>query len=218
MSIVREVRTKTNTLRDWRVLCIPLCFISLSLPAQEPESGLPDGWEKVLFEGETDYQHNGECWEAKAEKSASALVLRRTVSLNDTPRVEWQWKAQQAPQWPQTDEQSKAGDDFQARVYVVKEGLFPWEARAINYVWSRQYPIDSFWLNPFASQAVMVVVQSEGEVGQWHAFSRDVKADFKRYHGMDVDHVDAIAVMTDGDNTASQVSSCYQLPAFAQSS
>ena len=66
----------------------------------------------------------------------------------------------------------------------------------------------------------MVVVQGpQGDdqntpTGAWHAFSRDVVADFKRFHGIDVDQVDAVAIMTDTDNTGVVAQACYELPEF----
>ena len=131
--------------------------------------------------------------------------------------LHWQWRADQIADWPEVDEQIKVGDDFQARVYVVKKGWLPWQTRAINYVWSRQAAPGTYWPNPFASQAVMVVVQGPGGAGRWQSVTRNVREDFRRFHGMDVDSVDAVAIMTDGDNTGTTVASCYRLPEFRAS-
>ena len=82
-------------------------------------------------------------------------------------------------------------------------------------IWSRQHSVGSHWPNPFTGNAIMVVVQTGDEgLDQWHAFERDVAADFRRYHDMQVDKVDAVAVMTDADNSAGKASACYRLPQF----
>ncbi len=206
---------KTRPVCDPLVQCIPaLLGLSLVLLPGVLVSAVPDGWREVVFQGKTRYAMAQGCWQAKADGTASGLVREEVVALDKTPYLHWQWRAGQVAQWPQADEQNKAGDDFQARVYVVKKGWLPWQTRAINYVWSRQSPPGTHWLNPFASQAVMVVVQGPGGAGEWHAFTRNVREDFRRFHDLDVDRVDAVAIMTDGDNTATRVESCYRLPAF----
>ena len=60
----------------------------------------------------------------------------------------------------------------------------------------------------------MVVVQGPGGAGTWQSFSRNVREDFRRFHDLEVDEVDAVAIMTDGDNTGARVASCYRLPEF----
>jgi len=138
------------------------------------------------------------------------------VNLARTPWLNWRWRAAETPAWPAADERSKQGDAFLARVYVIKEGWVPWRTRAINYVWSRSHPPGSHWPNPYAGQAEMVVVQGpDGEAGQWRGFSRDVAADFKRFHDLEVDSVDAVAIMTDTDNTGVVAEACYELPSFS---
>lgn len=206
---------KTRPVCDPLVQCIPiLLFLSLALLPGGAAAAVPEGWREVVFEGSTDYRLEEGCWQSRAKGTASGLVRERTVDVTPTPYLHWQWRADQIADWPDVDEKSKAGDDFQARVYVVKKGWLPWQTRAINYVWSRQAAPGTSWPNPFASQAVMVVVQGAGGAGHWQSFSRNVREDFRRFHDLDVDSVDAVAIMTDGDNTATRVTSCYQLPDF----
>ena len=48
------------------------------------------------------------------------------------------------------DEHAKAGDDFAARVYVIRDGgLLKWRTRAINYVWAGSSDEGQHWPNPF---------------------------------------------------------------------
>jgi hypothetical protein len=154
---------------------------------------------------------------AESDNAASGLVKRFEHDLEAAPVLTWQWRAEAMLQpEPSASEQAKSGDDFLARVYVVREGFFPWQSRAVNYVWARRQPVGEHWPNPFADQAVMVVVQSGARgLGEWHAFRRDVQQDFRRLHGMDVDRVHAVAIMTDTDNTGSRASACYRLPTFS---
>ena len=64
---------------------------------------------------------------------------------------------------------------------------------------------------------MMVVVESgAAHLGGWRDYHRDVRADFRRYHDMEIDTIDALAVMTDTDNTEGVARACYQLPAFVE--
>lgn len=183
------------------------------LPSKIPE------WQRILFAGETRYTEKADCILAEASGSASGLIRETRETLSDDSRLRWSWQAD-ALLAPGTDapEQDKAGDDFVARVYVIHEGFFFWQTRAINYVWSRQFPVGEHWPNPFTGNAHMVVVQSGSEgLGQWQHFERDVRADFRRFHGLEVDRIDAIALMTDADNTGGAASACYRLPRLSAS-
>ena len=174
------------------------------------------GWQAIRFAGETLYQQQADCVRAEANASASGLIRPVTTSLKQAPTLIWSWQALAplAPARPAA-EKSKAGDDFLARVYVIREGFLPWQTRAINYVWSREHPVGSHWPNPFTGNAIMVVVQSGNEgFGEWHSFERDVAADFRLFHDMKVEQVDAVAVMTDADNTGGRAEACYRLPLF----
>lgn len=192
-------------------ICFFLLSISVRAEALEPFAT----WENVLFEQETQYTISGNQVVATSHQAASGLVLKRRIDVSDTPRLTWSWKIVSPLPSLKTDEQSKAGDDFSARLYVIKNGFFPWQTKAINYVWSNQYPIDSYWPNPYTTNAMMVVVgQSNEPTKQWHTYIRDVKKDFKTYFDIEVDTIDAIAIMTDTDNTKSRAEAIYSLPSF----
>ncbi|MEE4250054.1 MAG: DUF3047 domain-containing protein [Alcanivoracaceae bacterium] len=196
------------------LLLITAIVAQPALARWEPSS--IEGWQEIRFQGRTLYSQKPDCVLAQADGSASGLIQAVESTLRQRPVLGWSWQADQPlTPTPKADEKVKGGDDYLARVYVIKEGFFPWQTRAINYVWSRQYPVGSHWPNPFTGNAVMVVVQTgEGGLGEWHSFERDVAADFHRYHDMKVDKVDAVAVMTDADNSAGQASACYRLPQF----
>ena len=201
----------------WRVLWT---FMALAAAGQGQAESYQDspiaGWQEIVFAGHTDYRQQGDCVLATSQDAASGLIREVDQSLAGGLMLHWRWRAD-APLKPgnQAPEKVKAGDDYLARVYVIRKGFFPWQSKAINYVWSRHQPVGSHWPNPFVSSAMMVVVQSgDRDLGHWQSFSRDVKADFKRFFDLDVDSVQAVAVMTDTDNTHGQASACYQLPVF----
>ncbi len=195
-------------------LLLLIAFTSPALARWDPSP--IDGWRAIRFAGETVYRQQTDCVRAEANASASGLIRAVDTSLKQAPTLSWGWKAEAplAPARP-APEKARDGDDFLARVYVIREGFLPWQTRAINYVWSRQHPVGSHWPNPFTGNAIMVVVQSgDSGLGEWHSFERDVAADFRRFHDIKVDQVDAVAVMTDADNTGGRAEACYRLPSF----
>lgn len=170
------------------------------------------GWEEREFTGRTRYEvaddpeGTGRVLAATSESAASAFYLERRIDLEATPLLSWRWKVE-AP-LPISDERSKRGDDFAARVYVVSQGFgLLRRPLALTYVWANA-PVGSAWPNPFTARAVMVVVDS-GPGGGWRHHERDVRADFRRYHGKDLKRLDGIAIMTDTDNSGTEGRAWY---------
>ena len=93
-------------------------------------------------------------------------------------------------------------------MYVVSRGFgLLRRPLALTYVWANA-PVGAAWPNPFTARAVMVVVDS-GPGGNWRHHERDVRADFRRYHGKDVKRLDGIAIMTDTDNSGTEGRAWY---------
>ncbi len=139
---------------------------------------------------------------ATAVNSASVLYRQEAVDLTSTPWLEWSWKIEST--YDDIDEKTKTGDDFPARLYVTAQtGLLPWESLAINYVWSSNSPIDSFWFSPYTKNSIMVAVQGgDSLVGQWVNQRRNVTEDFKDLFNIEVKKLSGFAVMVDGDNSS----------------
>lgn len=177
-------------------------------------------WEPHVFSTATDYQlvqqgDNAEVLQAQCSDSASALIHRQRIDLRKTPYLSWSWQVQDV--FPDLDEMQKSGDDYAARVYVVIDGgLMPWRSRAINYVWSSARPVGSSWDNPYAPEQVRMVAVRSGKPAQagMHREVRDVRADFEQLFGMHVDYIDAVAIMTDCDNSNTQAAAWYGDIAF----
>lgn len=168
-----------------------------------------------IFSGATLYrpvQVDGrEALHARCVSSASGLVLERTIDLRKTPILEWSWRVDDT--FPRAiDETARAGDDYPARIYVVKDGgILRWRTRALNYVWASAMPVGSDWPNAYAGQAHMVALRSgpPDAPGQWKTERRNVREDFRRYHGVDLDSVDAVAIMTDCDDLGASAQAWY---------
>lgn len=172
------------------------------------------GWTPHKFDGETDYRlifdQGGQILEADSQQAASGLVKQQTIDLSKTPFLNWRWKV--IKRSAARDERSKSGDDYAARVYVIKKGgLAFWRTKAINYVWSANQPQNSVWENAFAGrQAIMVAVRGKEDVGgEWMFEKRDVRKDFKRFFNEDILEIDAVAIMTDTDNAGGQAIAEY---------
>ncbi|HNP26707.1 MAG TPA: DUF3047 domain-containing protein [Nitrosomonas sp.] len=171
------------------------------------------GWQSKVFAGETFYvlEREAERMVLRADSSAAASGLYREVSidLNKTPILNWDWKVDNI--LTGNDERTKAGDDYPARIYVVfSGGVMFWRTRAINYVWSNKQPVDSNWFNAFTKNAGMIAIQSgSGHIGRWMNESRNVLADYRRLFGEEPGAVDAVAIMTDTDNTGGTATAWY---------
>lgn len=199
----------------WAALCLPL----LSLAAGERvdiarfSQGDLNGWQTKIFSGETRYSleiTDGRlALRADSSAAASGLYRKVSVDLGKTPILSWSWKVGHV--LAGADERTRAGDDYAARVYVVfSGGLIFWRTRAINYVWSNQQPIGSHWPNAFTGNARMIAVESgDGKVSEWVNERRDVRADYRRLFGEEPGNVDAVAIMTDTDNTGATVTAWY---------
>lgn len=176
---------------------------------------LPDlsQWKPETFSGETAYEvvsiDNQPAIKASAEQSASGLVRKIKIDLTRTPYMNWSWKVDNVLK--DVDETQKSGDDYAARVYVViSGGVFFWRTRAISYAWASQQPKDSIWPNAFTDRAVMVAVESGPELsGQWVTEKRNILEDIKKLLGIDKTSIDAVAIMTDTDNSKQSATAYY---------
>jgi hypothetical protein len=171
------------------------------------------GWQEKVFKNKTFYEvvkgDMGMVLKADSKDSASGLYREIKIDLVKTPCLIWSWKV--GGILDNLDETTKNGDDYPARLYVVfSGGIFFWKTRALNYVWSNGRPIGSAWPNAYTNRSVNVAVQSgPDKVGQWTQQSRNVRNDFKRFVGVDVKQADAIAIMTDTDNSGSVATAFY---------
>jgi hypothetical protein len=171
------------------------------------------GWTPKVFAGETHYRWvmdgDRQVLRADSQGTASGLYREMPITLDQTPYLNWSWRV--ANVLDNVDERSKAGDDYPARVYVVASGgKFFWRTRALVYVWSNNQPIGSTWDNAYTPNAKVIAVRSgKPPAGAWFTEKRNVRADFQQLFGVDIDHIDALAIMTDTDNSGQQATAWY---------
>ncbi|MDH3637588.1 MAG: DUF3047 domain-containing protein [Gammaproteobacteria bacterium] len=170
-------------------------------------------WETQHFSGETQYaieEVGGKAVvRAFSRDSASALFREIEVDLTETPVLRWRWKIDGTLE--DNEERVKSGDDFPARVYVIRRHrLLFWKTEAINYVWSSGEPQGTAWPNAYTSNSRIVAVRSGNrEAGQWRDEQRNVRQDFTQLFGKDVSTVHGVAIMTDTDNTGQSATAWY---------
>jgi len=205
-----------------RFLILPLIFLLIAATLQAAalridigrfSRGEMTGWEAKSFKGETNYTLVDDAGttvlEAESHNSASGLFREVGIDLKQTPILNWSWKT--AHVLSGNDERSKQGDDYPARVYVVfSGGLFFWKTRAINYVWSSHQPVGTIWPNAYTGNARMIAVESgAAQTGRWLGERRNVLNDFRMLFDEEPGNVDAVAIMTDTDNSGQSATARY---------
>lgn len=172
-------------------------------------------WDTKAFVGETKYSQvfleGNTVLKAESDSAASGLIKKVKVDLNATPFLNWQWRIENRLTGTY-DEKEKSGDDYAARLYViVSGGLAVWNTRALNYVWSKHSQKGDLWPNAFVKDNSMMFAlrSSEAPVSEWQTEKRNIKADFKRIYGKDIQYIHAVSVMSDTDNTESSVTAYY---------
>lgn len=174
-----------------------------------------DGWQVKKFIGDTEYKmvsnsiHADKVLMASSNNSASGLFKEQRIDLQKTPYLHWSWKTQQL--YVDLQEQTKKGDDYVARLYVViNGGLFFWQKRALCYVWSSSSNTELSWSNPYTSKITMFAVEVGSQnLDQWNAYQRNVREDVKLMIGKEVRYIDAVAIMTDSDDAGQQAITYY---------
>jgi len=170
-------------------------------------------WEPHSFEGTTHYklvqQDLRTVLQATSQGTASGMVKKQQIDLQKTPYLNWQWKVDHALY--RLSETFKEGDDFAARVYVVVDGgIFFWNTLALNYVWSSGQTQNALWDNPFTANAKMIAVESGNRFkNQWRSEKRNVLEDLRKSFKRDFRFIDAIAIMTDTDNSGQSATAFY---------
>lgn len=171
-------------------------------------------WQKKYFSEPTHYEliikDGQQVLQAISKQSASGLYRQQRIDLRKTPFLNWRWRIEN--RLDVINEQSKTGDDYAARVYIVIDGgLWFWNTIAINYVWAAATPKGTIWPNAFAgNNAMMLSLRSKADkTATWYTEKRHIANDLQRLHGKQFTHIDAVAIMTDTDNSGDQVTALY---------
>ena len=153
---------------------------------------------------------NGNYLKAIADNAASGLGKEIKIDLNKTPFINITWKIEK--DIPGIDETAKKGHDFAARVFVIKKtGATALSNRAVNYVFSSNQDIGSNSPSPYTKKSVdNVLATTKTNLNEWVTVKANVKEDFKKFHNLDVNELDGIAIMSDTDNSKKKSITYYQ--------
>ena len=153
---------------------------------------------------------NGNYLRGEAENAASAIGKNIKIDLSITPYINITWKIEK--DLSGINENSKKGHDYAARVFIIKKtGVTPLSKRAMNYVFSSNNEINNNWPSPYTNKSIDYILSTTKEnLNEWVTVKANVKEHFKKYHDLDVDKIDGVAIMTDTDNSKLKAIAYYQ--------
>ena len=159
---------------------------------------------------------NGNYLKAVADNAASGLGKEVKIDLNKTPFINITWKIEKNLEG--ILENTKKGHDFAARVFAVKKtGATPLSNRAINYVFSSNNEIGFNSPSPYTNKSIDNVLSSTiNNFNEWVTVKANVKEDFKRFHDLDVNELDGLAIMSDTDNSKMKAVAYFQNIYFSE--
>ncbi len=202
-------------------LAAGLLFLALAVAWALPPEILVDGyrdglspWKEKSFSGRTDYRivdsDRGRVIRAESRAAASGLYREIRFDPREYPVLAWSWKIQGVLE--KGDETKKAGDDYAARVYVVFPTALFWRTKVLNYIWANKLPKGDSVPNPFLKNAMMIAVESgNSQAGRWVEEKRNLVEDYRKAFGTDPPEAQAVAIMTDTDNTGESAVAWYGL-------
>ncbi len=201
-----------------------ICFLFMSGLSFSSEIKIFEFTEKELSElqvrkvrgadNETIYtvgsNEKGNFYKAVADNAASGLGKEVKIDLNKTPFINITWKIEK--DLPGIRENTKKGHDFAARVFAVKKtGATPLSNRAINYVFSSNNQVGFNSPSPYTKKSIdNVLATTKENLNEWVTVKANVKKDFMKFHDLDVNELDGLAIMSDTDNSKMKAIAFYQ--------
>ncbi len=164
----------------------------------------------------------------ESDDSAGSIGLPFSVDAKITPLMSWRWKVNRV--LDKADINTKLGDDYAARVYVLfdvplaslsftdrtKIRLARMVAgddvptAAICYVWDNKSAIGYNRWSPFTNRVRKIVLQSGNtHANQWMSETRDVAADFRAAFGIEPPRIIGVAIGNDSDQTDEKVTTWF---------
>ena len=153
---------------------------------------------------------NGNYLKAVADNAASGLGKEIKIDLNKTPFINITWKIEKDLRG--VKENTKKGHDYAARVFAIKKtGATPLSNRAINYVFSSNSKVGENRPSPYTKKSIdNVLATTKDNLNVWVTVKANVKEDFKKFHDLDVNELDGLAIMADTDNSKMKSISYFQ--------
>ena len=169
---------------------------------------------KTIYSVESN--ENGNYLKAVADNAASGLGKEIKINLNKTPFINITWKIEKDLKGIKED--TKKGHDYAARVFAIKKtGATPLSNRAINYVFSSNSEVGENRPSPYTKKSIDNVLASTRDgLNEWVTVKANVKDDFKRFHNLDVNELDGLAIMSDTDNSKMKSVAYFQNIYFSE--
>ena len=144
---------------------------------------------------------NGNFLKAIADNAASGLGKEIKINLNKTPFINITWKIEKDLKG--IKENTKKGHDYAARVFAIKKtGATLLSNRAVNYVFSSNSEVGENRPSPYTKKSIdNVLASTKDNLNKWVTVKANVKEDFKRFHNLEVNELDGLAIMADTDNS-----------------
>ncbi len=170
----------------------------------------PEGWKSRGGDGSEVYQVKSDkepYLEARAKGTAVTIAKEFEYDLTVYPFLMWQWRVLELPSGG--DERIKKTGDSAAAIYVVFQGKF--RPKNIKYVWSASLPVGTITESPYSSKTKIVVLRNQSSpLGEWVCERVNVRADYQRLFGGELEQVQAIGLMSDSDNTGTTALAHYK--------
>lgn len=200
------------------------------------------GWRHYPLPGKTATLYNLDRLDGRAALMAkagtSASMMRSDVNIAATQldEVNFSWQVPQLIE--NADLAERDADDSPVRVVLVFEGdkkKFsaknamlselaqvmtgePLPYATLMYVWCNKRPAGSVVLNPRTDRIRSIVVESgKKNLRQWRDYKRKIRNDYEQAFGEAPGKLLSVAIMTDSDNTKTQVSAAYGSVKFVKS-
>ena len=159
---------------------------------------------------------NGNFLKAISNNAASGLGKELKIDLNKTPFINITWKIEK--DLLGIKENTKKGHDFAARVFAIKKtGATPLSNRAINYVFSSNNDVGFHSPSPYTKKSIdKVLASTKDNLNKWVTVKANVKEDFKKFHDLDVNELDGLAIMSDTDNSKMRAIAYFQNIYFSE--
>lgn len=184
------------------------------------------GKRQVHFESTT--VQGRQALKVRARTSVSILRKQFSPALPQPNRLRFSWRVDGLPVGAELSQAEHA--DSAVRIVLTFSGdRSRWSARnhrlselshlltgealpyaTLAYVWSHHDALGAVVHNPRTDRIRKLVVESGAQhVGQWRDYERDIRADFIRAFGEEPGDLQAVALMTDTDNTRSSLQAWY---------
>lgn len=202
--------------------------------AQAPEPAAFADWEHWRLPGKaaTSYKpvRYGEREAVEVQAFSSASLMRRSLDIapEDLGAIRFSWKVPAL--MPQADLARRETADAVVRVVLTFDGdrtrlsvrdhmlselaqLMtgePLPYATLMYVWCPTRTAGSVITNPRTDRIRKLVVESgPARLNEWLDYERDVRADYRRVFGEEPGRLLNVAIMSDSDNTRSQIRAWY---------